>query len=51
MEDFSINLHVKVEQSNSLFNELLEVEIDRQQIYDKLYELVENTVKIDGNNL
>jgi hypothetical protein len=48
MDDFSINISKKVEQSNDLFSELLAVDIDRLTIYDKLYEMVESTVKIDG---
>lgn len=48
MEEFTINLSYKVEQSNSTFNDLLQVEVDKFQIYDKLYELVEGTVKIDS---
>lgn len=51
MEDFSVNLSFKVDQSNVLFNDLLQVEVDKPQIYEKLYDLVENTIKIDGSNL
>ena len=48
MDDFSINISRKIEESNSLFNDLLGVDIDQMMIYSKLYELVESTVKIDG---
>lgn len=48
MDDFSINISRKIEESNSLFNDLLGVDIDQMMIFEKLYELVETTVKIDG---
>lgn len=50
MEEFSFNLSYKIDQSSAMFSDLLQIEIDRQAIYERLYELVEGTIKIDGGN-
>ncbi len=48
MEEFSININHKIESSTSLLNDLLTVKLDRLQIYERLYELVEGCVMVNG---
>jgi len=51
MEDFSFKLNHKIESSNSMLTDLLTVKLDRLQIYDKLYDLVENCVMVNNQNI
>lgn len=48
MEEFSIKINHKIDSSQSLLNDLLTVKLDRLQIYDRLYELVEGCVMVNG---
>lgn len=51
MEGFNIQLSSKVETSNQLLTDLLSVKVDKLQIYNKLYDLVENQVMINNENI
>lgn len=48
MEGFSMTLSHKVEQSTNIFDEVINVDIDKTLIYDQLYSLVEGTIRVDG---
>jgi hypothetical protein len=51
MEDLNFKITRKVEDSNSLFDDLIKVDFDRNYLYEKVYDIVDNCVKIDGQGL
>lgn len=48
MEELNLKLSQKIDQSNVLQTDLLNIDYDSNYLYDKLYEVVENTVKVDN---
>ena len=53
MEQFTVKMTKKIEHSNMLFGELIQVDMggSSQVIYDKLWEMVEQVVKVDGSKM
>jgi hypothetical protein len=51
MEGFNVQLTRKIETSQGHLGDLLGVRLDRLQIYDKLYDLVETCVSVNNANI
>ena len=51
MEGFNVKIGSKIEVSGQLLTDLLTVKIDKLQIYDKLYDLVEGSVLVNNTNI
>ena len=48
MEDLNFKITRKVEDSNQIFDDLIKVDFDKAYLYEKVYDIVDNCVKIDG---
>ena len=51
MEGFNVKIFSKIDVSNQLLTDLINVKVDRLKIYDRLYDLVEQSVLINKVNI
>lgn len=48
MEDLINNLSTKLTTSTSLFDDMIKVELDNNYLYDKVYEMINHSMQVDG---
>lgn len=48
MEELNVKLSERLDATSNLFNDVLRVDLNKALIADKLYEIIENSIKVDG---
>lgn len=51
MEELNLTIDSRLSSCNSMLDETITINLDKQAIYDKLYECLEGQVVIDGKKL
>ena len=51
MEALNLKLEQKVDTSSLLFTDVLRINVEKSFLYDKLYDIVEASMKVDSLNI